>query len=186
MTAVHQAVELAVGTGVIGQSRSGLAPAIAASVVMDTGWAAVGRRAPASPLAAYLAGVGMGVPIVHFTLWPWKLRGGLPVLTEAEGLPESWMPGYNAVLYLWFATSLAGLIAETPPKRRWWALAGLASIAAFRPVAKEHFDWMEREAQRNPQWWNRAWASGNDAHRGTGTATAKQEAVAGGTDQRNP
>jgi hypothetical protein len=33
-----------------------------------------------------------------------------------------------------------------------------ASVIGFRPVAKQHFDWIAKEAKRNPAWWNRAWA----------------------------
>ena len=38
-------------------------------------------------------------------------------------------------------------------------LAGIAFVIGIRPVAQRHFAWMEREANRNPRWWNRAWVS---------------------------
>ncbi len=158
MTAVHQAVELAFGTGVIGQSSVGLGPAIAASVLLDGGWVALARRGRADRLLAFLSGVALGVPAIHFTLWPWKLNRGVPVLTEAEGLPERLMPAYNAILYGWAAAGAAALVADTGPRHRKWSLAGMASVLAFRPVAQSHFRWMAAEARRNPRWWNRAWA----------------------------
>ena len=158
MTFLHQAVELALGTGVIGQSAVGLGPAVAASLALDGGWVATAARGRADRILAYLAGIAVGVPVLHFTLWPWDRRAGLPVLREAEGLPPSAMPGYNAVLYGWALAGAAGWWRDTPAGSRRWGLAGLASVAAFRPVAQRHFAWMAREAARNPRWWNRAWA----------------------------
>ena len=158
LTAVHQAVELGFGTGVIGQSAAGLAPAIAASVAFDAGWVAAARRGRADRTLGFLAGVAVGVPVIHFTLWPWKLRKGLPVLTEAEGLPPRLMPLYNVVLYAWALAGLVAVATDTPRRARPWALAGAASVIGIRPAARAHFDWMAVEARRNPRWWNRAWA----------------------------
>jgi hypothetical protein len=159
MTAVHQILELALGTGVISQDRLGLPGAVAASVALDGGWvaAALGRRRH-DRLLAYLSGVAVGVPAIHFTLWPWTTRRGMPVLTEAEGLPSGMMPLYNAVLYGWAVAGALAAARETPRRALPWAAAGFASIVAFRPVARRHFQWIRREAARNPQWWNRAWS----------------------------
>jgi hypothetical protein len=158
MTAVHQSVELGLGTGVIGQAQIGLPGSIAASVLMDASWIgfSLTRRRPDRALA-YGAGVAVGVPIIHFTLWPWTIRRGAPVLTEAEGLPRSAMGVYNAILYLWGVAGVLAALRDTPRRYRWWSLAGLASVVGFRPVAKRHFDWIAGEAERNPAWWNRAW-----------------------------
>ena len=156
LTAVHQAVALAAGTGVIGQSSSGLGPAIGASVALDGGWMVLAKLGGPPSMLSFLSGVAMGVPLVHFTLWPWTARP-VPALTEAEGLPESLMAPYNGVLYAWFLSGLLGLLIDTPRGKRRWAWLGLAAIAAIRPAAKAHFAWMAKEAGRNPQWWNRAW-----------------------------
>ena len=158
LTAVHQGVELALGTGIIGQAQLGFPGALAASTVMDAGWFALAqRRRPPERLLAFGTGVAVGVPLVHFTLWPWKVRRGIPVLTEAEGLPPSAMGLYNAILYAWAAAGLLAVVRETPKRHRWWMAAGLASIAAIRPAAQAHFRWIEAESRRNPKWWNRAW-----------------------------
>src|SRR4051812_45283341 len=109
MCATHQSLELALGTGIIGQAQAGFPGAVALSVALDGGWVAAGlsRRSP-ERLQAYLAGIAVGVPFIHFTLWPWSVRRGVPVLDEAEGLPASAMGPYNAVLYAWAG---AGILA---------------------------------------------------------------------------
>jgi hypothetical protein len=155
-TALHQAVELAFGTGVIGQSAVGLGPAIAASAVLDGGWVYLAGRRRAGPVLAFLAGLGIGVPAVHFRLWPWRLRP-VPVLTEAEGLPRRLMPVYNAILYGWAVAAGLALLRETPRRERFLAVPGIISVFAARRAVERHFEWMAAEGKRNPQWWNRAW-----------------------------
>lgn len=155
-TALHQAVELAFGTGVIGQSAVGLGPAVAASAVLDGGWIYLAGRRRSGPALAFLAGLGIGVPAVHFRLWPWRLRP-VPVLTEAEGLPRRLMPVYNAILYGWALAAGLALVRETPRRERFLAVPGLLSVFAAGRAVQRHFDWMAAEAKRNPQWWNRAW-----------------------------
>lgn len=159
MTAAHQIFELAAGTGVIGQAQVGLPGAIAASVALDGGWMLAARRErPPERLLAFLAGVAMGVPLVHFTLWPWTARGGVPRLTEAEGLPDQLLPAYNAVLYAWFLAGLGAALRETPRRHLPFVGLGLLAIAGFRRTAQEHFTWIAAQGKRNPRWWNRAWA----------------------------
>lgn len=158
MTAVHQAVELALGTGVIGQAQVGFPAAVVLSTVFDGGWVAAALRPrPPERLLAFGSGVAVGVPFIHFTLWPWKPRRGVPLLTEAEGLPASAMGLYNAVLYVWAAIGILASLRDTPRHAVRWTLAGFLSVVGFRPVAKAHFAWLAEEAKRNPRWWNRAW-----------------------------
>jgi hypothetical protein len=159
-TTTHQVLELALGTGIIGQAQAGFPGALAASTLMDVSWIAAARRDhPPERLLAFGAGVAIATPLLHFTLFPWETRRGLPVLTEAEGLPESVMPLYNAVLYAWAGAGLLAALRDTPRRHRPWVLAGAAAVVGIRPTAQRHFAWMEQEAQRNPRWWNRAWAS---------------------------
>lgn len=159
--AVHETFELAAGTGIIAQAQLGLPGAIAASALMLTTWArqATRRRPNDDATLAAAAGVSVAVPVIHFTIWPWRVTRGLPVLTEAEGLPRRLLPAYNAVLYAWGISGVLALIRDTRRGRRRYGLAGIAAAAAFRPVAVHHFRWLEAEAQRNPRWWNRAWVS---------------------------
>lgn len=160
MTAAHQIFELAAGTGVIGQAQVGFPTAVASSIALDGGWVLAARRQrPPERLLAFLAGVAMGVPLIHFTLWPWTARGGLPRLTEAEGLPDQLLPAYNAVLYGWFLAGLGAAVRETDRRHLPYVAAGILAIVGFRPTAQRHFRWIEQEARRNPRWWNRAWAA---------------------------
>jgi hypothetical protein len=88
-------------------------------------------------------------------MWPWESRRGLPILTEAEGLPARYIPPYNAVLYAWGLPAALALATETP--RRWrWALAGFAVSMVFKGRAVRHFEWLREQAGSNPAWWNRA------------------------------
>jgi hypothetical protein len=158
MTATHQVLELALGTGIIGQAQSGFAGALAASTAMDAGWLyAATRKHPPERLLAFGAGVAMMTPVLHFTLFPWQVRKGVPVLTEAEGLPASIMPLYNAVLYTWAGAGVLAAVRDTPRRYVPYVVAGILAVIAVRPTAKEHFAWMEQEAARSPKWWNRSW-----------------------------
>jgi hypothetical protein len=158
MTTTHQVLELALGTGIIGQAQSGFAGALAASTAMDAGWLyAATRKEPPERLLAFGAGVAIMTPLLHFTLFPWHIRKAVPVLTQAEGLPASIMPLYNTVLYAWAGAGVLAAVRDTPRRHLPFVLAGILAVIAIRPTAKEHFAWMEREAMKNPRWWNRSW-----------------------------
>ena len=160
MTATHQLLELGVGSGVIGQHRVGLPAAASLSVVADTGWLAMalddGRWDRALAVGA---GTAMAAPVLHYTLFPWRLRFGVPVLEEAEGLKGLPLAGYVALLYAW-GFSGASAARQLPRSSRRWTLAGIALAIWFRQVAFSHLVWIRSEARRNPRWWNRAWWDG--------------------------
>ena len=60
---------------------------------MDTGWIyAATREEPPERLLAFGAGVAIMTPLLHFTLFPWRVRKAVPVLTQAEGLPARSCP----------------------------------------------------------------------------------------------
>lgn len=142
----------------IGQAQSGFAGALAASTAMDAGWLYTAtREEPPERLLAFGAGVAIMTPVLHFTLFPWEVRKAVPVLTGAEGLPASIMPLYNAVLYAWAGAGDLAAIRDTPRRHLLFVLAGILAVIAIRPRAKDHFAWMERQALRNPLWWNRSW-----------------------------
>jgi hypothetical protein len=155
--ATHHAFELGAGTGLIFQPDLGLAGAGALWAVWFPAWfmaAARGSRRFDRGLALG-AGMSLGAVVLHFRLWPWDVRGGLPVLTEAEGLRPKLIPAYNAVLYAWGIAAALGLALETPGRWR-WALAGFAAAMAFRDRAARHFEWLREQAGTDPAWWNRA------------------------------
>src|SRR6266508_2646487 len=102
-TATHHLFELVAGTGLVFQPYVGLRGAAALWSVVLPGWFAGAARGSARwdrPLA-FLAGLSIGGAAVHFTLWSWETKRGLPFLTEAEGLEPGQLPAYNAVLYAW-------------------------------------------------------------------------------------
>ena len=103
------------------------------------------------------AGVGLVFqPQVHFLIWPWEVRRGLPVLTEAEGFRKEQLPAYNAVLYAWAVAGLLAILIETPRGAKKWAAAGFLATLPARASARHHFVWLREQARSNPAWWNRA------------------------------
>ena len=157
-TAAHHGFELAAGTGLVFQPYLGLRGAGVVWTIGLPGWfasAARGSRRWDAPLA-FLAGLSIGGAAVHFTLWPWEQKGGIPRLTEAEGLRPEQLPAYNAVLHAWALTALAALALETPRAARKWALVGLVTAVPLRFSARHHFSWIREQARTNPRWWNRA------------------------------
>jgi hypothetical protein len=162
-TAAHHAFELGNGVGLVWQPELGLGGAGAMWVVELGLWSWIAARGSRrwDGVLAVLAGAGLGGVIVHFTLWPWRRnRLGIPVLTEAEGLPASRLPAYNAILGVWGLASILSLV-ELSPSRRRWALAGLAGFPILRRSARHHFTWIVGEAADRPAWWNRGFRSGD-------------------------
>ena len=157
MTAAHQLLELCAGSGIIGQHRVGLPAAATLSMLTDAGWAAMalGDRRWDRALAVG-AGTAMAAPALHYTLFPWRPRFGLPVLEEAEGLQGWPLTGYVVLLYAWGVSGVAAA-AQLPRGTRRWTLAGVGLAVAFRQLAFRHLIWIRAEAARNPRWWNRAW-----------------------------
>ena len=54
-------------------------------------------RAVEAPLA-FAAGMSAGAVVLHYALWPWRLRP-LPYLVHAEGLRGRDLPAYNGILW---------------------------------------------------------------------------------------
>lgn len=157
-TAAHHVFELGAGVGLVFQPYLGLSGALSFWGTGLPGWALLAARGSsrADPVLAVAAGTGMAGAAIHFSLWPWRLRGPLPWLTGAEGLRPGQMPAYNLVLYVWAGACLTALLVETPGKSRLWALAGLAAGVPLRSSARHHFDWLREVAESEPAWWNRA------------------------------
>ncbi|HEY1988685.1 MAG TPA: hypothetical protein VGG43_04420 [Acidimicrobiales bacterium] len=161
-TAAHHSFELGNGVGLVWQPELGLGGAGALWVVQLGLWSWMAARGGKrwDPVLAMLAGSGMAGVVVHFTLWPWKRnRFGIPVLTEAEGLPASRLPAYNTILGVWGLASALSVL-ELSPSRRRWALFGLAALPVLRLSARHHFKWAVVQSEQNPAWWNRGFRSG--------------------------
>jgi hypothetical protein len=156
-TAAHHAFEVNAGVGLVFQPFLGLGGSIAfwSTNLPALAWAAArGGERFDKPLA-FAAGAGLGGMAVHYSLWPWTLRRGVPVLTEAEGLSPEQLPAYNAILWGWGLACVLALLKETPKSARTWFVLGLLNAIPFRMSAKHHFAWAAEQARTNPAWWNR-------------------------------
>jgi hypothetical protein len=159
LTAAHHGFELSSGVGLVLQPELGL---WFAGALWGTGISAWIRLAAKrddtrwDPLLAAWSGASLAGVVVHYSIWPWRHNKlGIPVLTEAEGLPSSSLPAYNALLHVWALTSALSIIREVRPGARRWALVGLATVPLLRRSAQHHFSWLKQEALTNPAWWNR-------------------------------
>jgi hypothetical protein len=149
-TGLHHAFEVRAGVGLVWEPFVGRRGALALWGVGLPAWASAalsGDERFAGPLALN-NGLAFAGGVVHYVLWPWELRGGLPMLTEAEGMSAEQMPAYNRVLHAWLATSALALALETPRRARPWALLGLASGELLRRSALHHFRWLQEQGGR--------------------------------------
>ena len=156
-TAAHHGFELNAGVGLVFQPYLGLGGSVAywATNLSFLFWAAArGGERFDKPLA-FGNGAALGGMAVHFTIWPWKMRAGLPLLTEAEGLSTDQLPTYNAILWAWALASALAFLRETPKGARRWFVLGVLNALPLRASAKHHFRWATEQARTNPAWWNR-------------------------------
>lgn len=156
--AAHHGFELGCGVGLLAQRELGLPAAVAAWLVALPGFAVAAARAPerADAGLAFVTGANLAAALAHYTIWPWRLRGGVPLLEEAEGLPARRLPAYNALLLAWQAVGWLAAAREVHPGHRVWVLLGLASAMPLRRHAQRHAAWLDRQARLHPAWWNRA------------------------------
>ena len=155
-TAAHHGFELRSGVGLVFEPFLGRQGAIALwSVALPLYFAAAwtGRL---DQIVANSNGSAFAGALVHFVLWPWELRRGIPTLTEAEGLTDRQLPAYNAVLHTWIVASALALALETPRRARPAALLGLASGVGLLKSAQHHFQWAREQARREPEKWSPA------------------------------
>jgi hypothetical protein len=157
-------MELAAGVGLVFQPQLGLKGAAALWLAVFPAALIGARRGSgrwSGPLAC-TAGASLAATLIHYTLWPWRIRGGVPWLEDAEGLSDRLLPWYNALLVLWFAAAAGAVAAEVPREQRAWAVAGFLSALPFRRSARHHFIWIHEQSKRRPSWWNRGVRSRND------------------------
>ena len=157
-TAAHHGFELHAGVGLVFEPFLGRRGALALWGVALPGWLAMALAGDEryDRMLALNHGMALAGGLVHFAEWPWELRGGVPTLTQAEGMPPERVPAYNRVLQLWVLAGALALLAETPPRARPWALAGLALGEPLRRSARHHFHWAREQAQRDPARWSPA------------------------------
>lgn len=157
-TAGHHGFELRAGVGLVFEPWLGRPGAVALwSVLLPTHVLGALGGSPDS-LTARLVTLGNGMSLsgaaVHYVLWPWELRSGIPVLTEAEGLTEEQLPAYNRILQGWTAAAALALALETPRGSRRWGVLGILLGEALRRSAIHHFSWAREQARREPHRWS--------------------------------
>ncbi len=163
-TFAHHAFELSRGVGLVFQPELGLVGASALWGCVFPG--AVLLSARGSPrwdrVLAFSVGGNLAAALLHFTLWPWEMRRGIPTLIDAEGLSSNDLSTYNTILRLWSLVGLTAIVFEVPPHLRRTAVAGFAITFPFRKHARYHFNWVAEQARQNPAWWNRALQEATD------------------------
>jgi hypothetical protein len=164
-TAAHHGFELSSGIGLVAQPELGLAGAGFLWATQIPTWITLAAKGGTrwNRLLAVWSGAALGGVVVHFLVWPWRRSAlGIPILTEAEGLGDSKLPAYNALIYGWGAASALSIALEMAPRDRRWALLGLAAAPLLRRSAVHHFSWIVDQAATRPAWWNRGVQSQSD------------------------
>ena len=157
-TAAHHSFETRSRVGLVFEPFLGRRGATVLWAVAIPAWLLMAARGSSrwDKSLAFNAGSALAGSLVHFVLWPWSLKRGIPMLDEAEGLTEGELPAYNAILLSWTAASALALALETPRSARAATLAGLASGELLRRSAEHHFEWARRQAELNPEDWSPA------------------------------
>jgi hypothetical protein len=155
-TFAHHAFEVRSGVGLVFEPFLGRRGAVALWAAILPGYVAGGVTGRTAKLTALSNGISLSGSLVHYVLWPWKLRGGLPTLTEAEGMTDAELPAYNRILQGWTVASALAVLTETPRDARRWALAGVLTGEPLRRSAVHHFRWAAEQAEREPDKWSPA------------------------------
>ncbi len=114
----HQLLELCLGSGVIGQHRVGLPAATTLSLVVDAGWVAMALDQRGWDRALALdAGTAIAARVLHYTLFPWRIGFGVPVLEEAEGQRGRALMAHQVLLYVWGLSGMARSGERSAPQR---------------------------------------------------------------------
>ncbi len=156
VTAAHYLFEVGGGSGLFLQRHLGLGGAGAFWTSLLSSWLTLAHRGRAPKLLATAAGSALGTVVLHFDVWPWSVRRGLPLLEQAEGFSPSWVPSYNALLYAWSAASVAAIALDSPRGARRWALVGFLVTMPSKREALRHYAWVQEQAWVRPAWWNRS------------------------------
>lgn len=103
----------------------------------------IGRSGKNSSAAVGFAnGAYQALALQHYVDWPWQWRRGVPVLTDAEGMPEQWLPAYNAALLTAMSASTLAIVSDLRPRAVLAHLAGLATLPLQLASARNHQGWL--------------------------------------------
>lgn len=142
--ASHHAIERAAGVGLPGEPFLGNRRA---AVLWGGTFAAhlalaFRRGRDREGVVGFANGAFQALALQHYVDWPWQFRRGVPVITEAEGLPMRWLPAYNTALLTAIAASTAAVVTD---RRRTTVVAhllGLATLPLQLASARHHQHWL--------------------------------------------
>src|SRR3954454_2072007 len=100
-------------------------------------------------------GMFLTAVLAHFIYWPKRWVGGVPHLTECEGLRGRVLLPYNAILYVSAVCALAGLTENGRRAARHGAAVPFISVPVLLRVQRIEFRRLRIQARRQPRWWNR-------------------------------
>ena len=106
------------------------------------------------PAFCVLNGAFLSAVITHVASWPRTSKGGLPWLTQCEGLTGRLMTPYNLILYLSGIAAIGGFV-ENRRGRLLGAAVPLALVPWLMAETPREFARLVAQAQRHPRWWNR-------------------------------
>jgi hypothetical protein len=155
-TGAHVFYELAAGVGMPFTSRIGpIGSATLFGVSSGVVFRGAGQGPPSHDAAFSIAnGIFLSAVIGHFASWPRTNVGGLPWLTECEGLTGRLIPPYNLILYISGLAAVGGLV-ENRKGGLWGAAVPLAFVPLLTFEAPREYARLRAQAQRRPRWWNR-------------------------------
>lgn len=141
----HHTIETIAGIGLPGEPDLGRRrAAITWAGAVGTDLYLVFQRGKARhALLGMLNGAFQALALQHYVDWPWKFRKGIPVIEQAEGLPDDVLPAYNLALIITFLGSALGIVAE---RRREFFIGHLIGLSTF-PIqlasARRHQRWIK-------------------------------------------
>jgi hypothetical protein len=157
----HLAYEILSGVGVPLASRLGVRPAATCYLVSCVAaYRSAGRLTTPRGDRRFAVANGLfaAAMISHFTVWPRSTRGGLPWLTESEGLEGRLMGPYNALLYVSAVAAVGGAV-ENRRAWRWFVSTLLLVVPLLRRGTPPEYLRLLTQAAEAPRWWNRRLAA---------------------------
>lgn len=143
----HHGIEAAAGIGVPGEPYIGRRRAtfLWAAVFVGNAYVLTRKSRELGLVTAFANGAYQALALQHYVDWPWRLRRGVPIIQEAEELPERWLPAYNAALLLAAGCSSVACLREQGPGARVTHLLGLATLPLQLASARRHQRWLQAQ-----------------------------------------
>ncbi|RXW33557.1 hypothetical protein [Propioniciclava flava] len=143
----HHGIEAAAGIGVPGEPYIGRRRAtfLWTAVFAGNAYALTRKSRELGLLTAFANGAYQALALQHYIDWPWRLRKGVPIIQEAEELPERWLPAYNTALLVATGLSSVACLREQGPGARRAHLLGLVTLPWQLASARRHQQWLQAQ-----------------------------------------